>query len=113
MNRYQVIKTGKPFYSLPVYSPYEGHVHDMPHSQMAGATNTEPLSDLTNNLPLSVKEGMYVEKGQNLFNVVNPHMLWAIIKIDRADMKLLKSNQVITMTLPDLPGKTLTGKVNF
>jgi Cu(I)/Ag(I) efflux system membrane fusion protein len=28
----QVIKTGKPFYSLPVYSPYEGHVHNMPHS---------------------------------------------------------------------------------
>jgi membrane fusion protein, copper/silver efflux system len=109
----QVTKTGKPFYSLPVYSPYEGHVHDMPHSQMAGSTNTEPSSDLTNNLPLSIKEGMYVEKRQNLFNVVNPHMLWAIIKIDRNDMKLLKLNQAITMTLPDLPGKTLIGKVNF
>ena len=53
----QVIKTGKPFFCLPVYSPYEGHVHDMPHSQMAGSTNTEPPSDLTDNLPLTLKEG--------------------------------------------------------
>jgi len=30
----QVIKTGKPFYSLPVYSQYDGHVHDVAHSQM-------------------------------------------------------------------------------
>jgi Cu(I)/Ag(I) efflux system membrane fusion protein len=109
----QVVKTGKSFYSLPVYSDYEGHVHDMPHSQMAGAANAESQSDFANNLPLSIKEGMYVEKGQNLFNVVNPHMLWAILKIDRSTIAGLKLNQPVTITLPDLPGKTINGKVNF
>ena len=109
----EVIKTGKPYYSLPVYSPYDGHVHDMPHSQMAGAANTEPSSDLTDNLPLSVKEGMYVETGQNLFNVVNPHQLWAIIKIDRSAIAGLKLNQPVKITLPDIRGKTIMGKVNF
>nr|WP_294791092.1 efflux RND transporter periplasmic adaptor subunit [uncultured Mucilaginibacter sp.] len=108
----QVIKTGKPFYSLPVYSAYEGHVHDMPHGQMGGASATTP-SDIANNLPLTIKEGMYVQKGQTLFNVVNPHMLWAIIKVDRTDMAALKLNQPVKITLPDLPGKTLAGKVNF
>jgi len=109
----QVIQTGKAFYSLPVYSPYEGHVHDMPHSQMEGTTNTEPSSDLANNLPLSVKEGMYVEKGQNLFNVVNPHMLWAIIKIDQSSIATIKLNQQVKITLPDVPGKTINAKVDF
>jgi Cu(I)/Ag(I) efflux system membrane fusion protein len=109
----QVIKSGKPFYSLPVYSPYEGHVHDMPHSQMQGSTATEIPFSYANNLPLSIKEGMYIEKGQNLFNVVNPHMLWAILKIDRTDMNLLKLNQPVTMTSPDLSGKTIAGKVDF
>lgn len=109
----QVVKTGKAFYSLPVYSTYEGHVHDMPHSQMAGAAPIQAPSDFASNLPLSVKEGMYVEKGQTLFNVVDPHKLWAIIKIAPSVISELKLNQRVTITLPDLPGKTITGKVNF
>ena len=109
----QVIQTGKAFYSLPVYSPYEGHVHDMPHSQMAVASDTETPSDYANNLPLSIKEGMYIEKGQNLFNVVNPHMLWAILKVDQSSIVALKLNQPVKITLPDIPGKTINAKVDF
>jgi len=109
----QVIRTGKAFYSLPVYSPYDGHVHDVAHSQMGGTTDEKAGSGFSNNLPLAVKEGMYVEKGQTLFNVVNPHMLWAVIKINRADMAALKLNQPVKISLPDVPGKLLIGKVNF
>lgn len=109
----QVIRTGNAFYSLPVYSPYDGHVHDMPHSQMAGSTENKTPADFAGNLPLSIKEGMYVEKGQTLFNVVNPHRLWAIIKIDRSQVSGLKLNQKVKISLPDMPGKELSGKVNF
>lgn len=108
-----VVKTGKPFYSLPVYSPYDGHVHDVAHSQMGGTSDQKAASDFSNNLPLAIKEGMYVEKGQTLLNVVNPHMLWAIIKIDRSDMNVIKLNQPVKITLPDLPSKMIIGKVNF
>jgi Cu(I)/Ag(I) efflux system membrane fusion protein len=108
-----VIKTRQAFYSLPVYSAYEGHVHDLPHSQMSGKAQASAPSDFASNLPLSVKEGMYVEKGQTLFNVVNPHKLWAIIKIDRSVVSGLKLNQPVSITLPDVPGKTIRGKVNF
>jgi len=109
----QVVKTGNAFYSLPVYSPYEGHVHDMPHSQMAGAISEPPPSDFANNLPLTIKEGMYVQQGQTLFNVVDPHMLWAIIKVDRPDVSAIKLNQQVTITLPDVPGKVINAKVDF
>jgi Cu(I)/Ag(I) efflux system membrane fusion protein len=109
----QVIQTGKAFYSLPVYSAYEGHVHDMPHSQMAGASNDQPPSDFANNLPLSIKEGMYVEKGQNLFNVVNPHKLWAIIKIAPSSVSGLALHQPVSISLADQPEKVLKGEVNF
>jgi Cu(I)/Ag(I) efflux system membrane fusion protein len=109
----QVIQTGKAFYSLPVYSSYDGHVHDMPHNQMDGASNDQPSPDFTNNLPLSIKEGMYVEKGQNLFNVVNPHMLWAIIKVDQSSISAIKLNQPVKITLPDVPGKSINAKVDF
>jgi Cu(I)/Ag(I) efflux system membrane fusion protein len=109
----QVVQTGKAFYSLPVYSAYEGHVHDMPHNQGGSNVGAKMPSDFASNLPLSIKEGMYVTKGQTLFNVVNPHQLWAIIKIDQSQIAALKLNQPVEITLPDMPGKTLDGKVNF
>ncbi|MET4142066.1 HlyD family efflux transporter periplasmic adaptor subunit [Pedobacter sp. UYP1] len=109
----EVLKTGKLFYSLPVYSPYEGHVHDMPHSQMAGAVNSKPESSVLKNAPLTVREGMYIEKGQNIFNVVDPHHLWAVVKIEPSSVSRLKLNQKVELTLPDLPGKKIDGKVNF
>jgi Cu(I)/Ag(I) efflux system membrane fusion protein len=109
----QVVKTGKAFYSLPVYSAYEGHVHDVAHSQMAGAEGSGQRPDFSRNMPLAIKEGMYIEKGQTLFNVVDPHKLWAIVKIDRNSLASLQLNQPVRITLSDLPGKTLNGKVDF
>jgi Cu(I)/Ag(I) efflux system membrane fusion protein len=109
----RIIETGKSLYSLPVYSPYNGHVHDMPHSQMSGAADAKPEQNFTGNLPLPVKEGMYIEKGQTIFNVVDPHRLWAIIKIDRSSVAGLKLNQAVEISFPDIPGKRISGKVNF
>ncbi|MDO3643721.1 efflux RND transporter periplasmic adaptor subunit [Mucilaginibacter sp. L3T2-6] len=109
----QVVKSEKAFYSLPVYSPYDGHVHDMPHSQMSGTSDNQMPLDLTGNLPLSIKEGMYVEKGQTLFNVVDPHMLWAIIKVYASSIAAIKLHQAVTLSLADNTDKTLSGQVDF
>ncbi|MGY4386547.1 Cu(I)/Ag(I) efflux system membrane fusion protein [Pedobacter sp. UYP24] len=109
----KVVKTGKSFYNLPVYSPYNGHVHDMPHTQMAGIAAVKPAENYSSNVPLSIREGMYVEKGQNIFNVVDPHRLWAIIKIDQAANVMLRLNQSVTIKLPDMPEMTIAGKVDF
>jgi len=85
----------------------------MPHNQGGGSVDAKMPSHFASNLPLSIKEGMYVTKGQTLFNVVNPHQLWAIVKIDQSQIAALKLNQPVEITLPDMPGKTLYGKVNF
>ncbi|MEO7878004.1 HlyD family efflux transporter periplasmic adaptor subunit [Mucilaginibacter sp.] len=107
----QVVKTGKAFYSLPVFSPYEGHVHDTPHDQVSG--DAPMVAGFANNLPLAIKEGMNVAKGQTLFNVVNPHKLWAILKIDQSVIASLKLNQAVQLILTDKPEKTIAGKVDF
>lgn len=109
----QVIKTGKPYYRLPVYSLYDGHVHDASHTQMAGPAEKNTPADFATDIPLAIKEGTYVQKGQTLFNVVNPHQLWAIIKIDRSSVAGLRLNQEVKLNFPDLPEQTITGKVNF
>lgn len=109
----QIIKTGKPFYSLPVYSGYEGHVHDAAHTQMADVPETTMPADFSDNRPLALKEGTYVETGQVLFNVVNPHKLWAVLKIGGDAISALKLNQPVEITFPGTEGKKIYGKVNF
>jgi Cu(I)/Ag(I) efflux system membrane fusion protein len=109
----QVVRTGKAFYSLPIYSPYDGHVHDMPHSQMAEAQPTISPANFIGNTPLAIKEGMYVKKGQTLFNVVDPHMLWAIIKIDHSTIASIKLHQTVKLSVPDEPDQIIAGRVDF
>lgn len=108
---HQIIKTGKAFYSLPVYSPYDGHVHDVAHSQMAGSTTAE-TADYAQNMPLAVKEGMFVQQGQTLFNIVNPHSLWAVLKIKPADVAKVRPGQSVNLTIPDQQ-MAMDGKVDF
>ena len=109
----QVVRTGKAFYSLPVYSPYEGHVHDVAHSQMSDGQPAGGPTNFAGNIPLAIKEGMYVEKGQTLFNVVDPHMLWAIIKIDGSSVAAIKLHQPVKLSIPDEPDKTINGRMDF
>ncbi len=105
-----VVKIGKAYYSLPVYSPYEGHVHDVAHSQTPGANNS--VADFAQNMPLAVKEGMYVTTGQTLFNVVDPHRLWAVLKIKPADAAGLRQGQPVSLNIPDQE-MTMQEKINF
>ena len=108
----QVEKSRKPFYSLPVFSPYNGHVHDKAHDQNVAMAETVDQAYATN-MPLSIKQGMYIVEGQTLFNVVDAHRLWAVIKIKNTDVANLKLHQAVSISMPDSPGETLNGKVDF
>jgi len=69
----QVIHTGKPLFTVAVYSPYEGHIHESSAAEDMKPdvqTGMKDVSLITEELPL--KEGMYVSKGQNLFVIYNP-----------------------------------------
>jgi len=108
---HQLMQTGKAFYSLPVYSAYDGHVHDVAHSQMVNSSSGE-VSDYAQNMPLTVKEGMFVQQGQTMFNVVDPHSLWAVLKIKQADAAKVKPGQAVNLNIPDQQ-MVMDGKVNF
>jgi Cu(I)/Ag(I) efflux system membrane fusion protein len=108
-----VKKSHKVFYTLAVFSPYNGHVHAMQHNQneMGNSINTD--ANYASDIPLSIKEGMFVEKGQTIFNIVDPHKLWAIIKIQSTDIAYLKLHQPVSISVPDIPGKIIKGRVDF
>jgi Cu(I)/Ag(I) efflux system membrane fusion protein len=50
---------------------------------------------------LSVKEGMYVQKGQTVFNVYDPSKAWVVLNIYPQDMKLIKVGQRVNI-VPDV-----------
>ncbi|MBA3649064.1 MAG: efflux RND transporter periplasmic adaptor subunit [Chitinophagales bacterium] len=106
----KVVATKKADNALPVYSQYDGHIHEMNSSMMSTADGiNKNLSDAL----LSLKEGMYVEKGQALFNVVNAHHVWAILKIYQNDIRKIQLHQSMEISMQDEPGMSWNAHVDF
>lgn len=109
----QVIQSGKPAFTVAVYSNYSGHVHDaMPmNASPASVTmnNTEPLETRE----LSLKEGMYVQKGQTLLSVFNPHRLWTVLNIYADNQNLIKVGNAVRIVPETAPDKNFRAKIDF
>ncbi len=83
--------------NVTVYSLYTGHVHAM-------------AMDDQNEI---FKEGMYVQKGQAIFNVLNPQQVWAVINIYPDDASKIKEGQNVDLSFSDFPGMIMKGEINF
>lgn len=105
----EIETSGKIKSAMPVYSKYDGHIHEMLDSQMSsGAMENFQQSPL-----ISVKEGMYVERGKVLFNVANPHQVVAVLNVKSADIGKVRLNQRVTFYLNNDTTMQMAGKVNF
>jgi Cu(I)/Ag(I) efflux system membrane fusion protein len=103
----KVIETGKPLCSIGVYSNYNGHVmsNDMNQNAMnISASETQELA---------LKEGMYVNKGQTLFNIVNHHKIWAALQIFPEQQSLIKKGDVVQITPETDTSAVIKGKIDF
>jgi len=124
----------KPINPLPVYSPFTGHIHDIgsngnvnsTEQTMSGAMST-PSSDNRSekntvqieNLPssqnsaISIKEGMYVKRGQPIFNVYNIDKIWAIFNVFQKDAAFIKVGDKIAMTAETNPVQLIPSFINY
>jgi Cu(I)/Ag(I) efflux system membrane fusion protein len=87
----QVMQSGKPAFRVAVYSNYGGHIHESSSDgniNNPGAAAMKDVALVTKELAL--KEGMYLQKGQNIFSVFNPDKAWAVIDIFAAEAALVK-----------------------
>jgi len=107
----KVIASGKPLYSVSVYSNYSGHVHD------AGMNSNPPANDMqsdeTVTQPLSLKEGMYVQKGETLFMIMNHHQVWAALQIFPNDQLLVKKGDAVQIVPETDTTAVINGKIDF
>jgi Cu(I)/Ag(I) efflux system membrane fusion protein len=116
VSRYQLdelIRTQKIAYTITVYSPYTGHVHeagDMDERNNDG-NPMQNVSQLTEALPF--KEGMYLQKGQLIISVFNTEHAWAVLNIYANDQNLVKIGDVVTITPETAPGKAFKAAISF
>jgi Cu(I)/Ag(I) efflux system membrane fusion protein len=106
-----IIQTGKPLYTVSVYSDYTGHIHD------AGMSNDAAANDMRNSgtvtQELSIKEGMYIQKGQTVFMIMNHHNTWAALQIFANDQSIVKKGDEVQIIPETDTAVSIPGKIDF
>jgi Cu(I)/Ag(I) efflux system membrane fusion protein len=108
-----VILSGQPAQTIAVYSNYDGHIHEAADKS---TMNKEPvlmkdISLLTEEL--SLKEGMYLQKGQSIFSVYNPDRAWAILNIYGENQSLIKAGNTVRIVPETAPAKDFRASIDF
>lgn len=109
----QVIKTQKPAFTISMFSPYSGHIHEaeqMGNTGQSSATMRD-ISLLTEELPL--KEGMYVEKGQSIFTIYNSGKAWAVLNFFADEQSSITTGNAVRIVPETAPDKAFMAKINF
>jgi Cu(I)/Ag(I) efflux system membrane fusion protein len=103
----KVIETGKPLYSISVYSNYGGYV-------IGDGVNQNEMNNaafVTQELPL--KEGMYINKGQTLFNIMNRNKSWVALQIFPNEQSLIKKGDAVQIIPETDAVAVIKGKIDF
>lgn len=107
----KVVATGKPMYSVGIYSNYSGHVHD------AGMSDNTNETEISNTAPvtqaLSLKEGMYVNKGQALFMIMNHRKAWVALQIFPNQESVIKKGDAVQIIPETDTSAIVKGNIDF
>ncbi|MEP6726680.1 MAG: efflux RND transporter periplasmic adaptor subunit [Bacteroidota bacterium] len=106
----QIIQTKKASLTVPVFSNYSGHIHDALNMDKPMSSS---VSDPVVTRDLMIKEGMYVQKGQALLSIYNPHKLWAVLNIYAADQALVKVGNNVHIVAETSPDNDFTARIDF
>ena len=109
----KVILNNKPSPTIPVYSNYAGHIHEAGNS-MPVSTNTEAKSEVSAGMEeLPIKEGMYVEQGQSIFQIFNTDKIWVLLNIFSESQAIVKVGNAVRITPETNPAMNINGKISL
>lgn len=112
----QLIKTQKPLLTVSVYSNYSGHIHEALNKEMNKAiTASTPMNEsisLTTE-ELSLKEGMYLQKGQTVFKVYSTNKIWALLNIYSSDRGFIKTGNKVSIVPEARPENKMLSSIYF
>src|SRR4030095_6313668 len=109
----QIINTAKPSLTVGVYSNYSGHIHEAGNTMPGGTVGEQKmdLSRTTEELP--IKEGMYVEKGQNIFQIYNVEHSWVLLNIFPESQGCINTGDALRVIPETAPTKNFRAKIDF
>lgn len=108
----QVTQSGKPSYKVTVYTHYTGHIHEA--GNMAAPTGGLQTMDVSKEMgELPIKEGMYVQKGQTVFQLYNTDQSWIILNVFAGHSSLVKSGSSVTITPETAPDKPFQTTISY
>lgn len=105
----RIISSGTTQFSTTVYSSYSGHVHEA--GSMVGTSQKNIPVNMTGEL--SVKEGMYVEKGQPIFQVNNMNHVWVSLNLFPGENSLIKVGTPVTIIPETAPDEKIFSTIGF
>ncbi|MGB3947144.1 MAG: efflux RND transporter periplasmic adaptor subunit [Bacteroidia bacterium] len=107
----EIKSSDKIFYTITIYSPYTGHLHDL----MPAESNAEMGNMVSSNLTqeLQIKEGMYVSKGQTIFNIYDTQKIWALLNIYPDVQSSVKRGQKVTLEIDGLKDREIEATIDF
>jgi len=109
----QVIKSNKPSFTIAVYSNYSGHIHEAANGGTMNNSTVGMKDIVLITEELSLKEGMYVQKGQSFFVVYNPDLAWALLNIYGDNQGLIKTGNIVRVVPETAPGNDFRATINF
>lgn len=112
----QLISTQKPLLTVSVYSRYSGHIHEALDKEMNGAgLQAAAMYEATSitTQELSLKAGMYLQKGQTVFKVFNPSKVWALLNIYPSDQPFIKVGDKVRIVPEARPEKDFRSSIYF
>lgn len=94
--------------TISIYSSYSGHLHDLSNMKQGnGMNNSKEI-----NQELQIHEGMYVEKGQTVFNIYRTNKVWAILNFYPEGENFIKAGQKIKLSIDGI-NNFLQAKIDF
>jgi Cu(I)/Ag(I) efflux system membrane fusion protein len=108
-----VITAGNPAQTVAVYSLNSGHIHEAGNTMPAvnGPTRQMDRSGMAEEFP--VKEGMYVEKGQTVFQLFNTDRSWILLHLFPGQAAAVKVGNAVRVVPETAPDQDFRGKLDF
>jgi Cu(I)/Ag(I) efflux system membrane fusion protein len=108
----QVIHTQKLLLTISIYSNYSGHLHESGNT-MPGPVDEPGKMNASITEELPVKEGMYIQKGQIIFQIFSMDKSWVLLSIFPETESLVKRGNQVRIIPEAAPEKEFRAKIDF